>query len=155
MESSSSSNKAIIFFLKRSSSGPLAFSITASPSCLYKPTESFLMIVFIRLVKKHFPRDHKLHKIFNTNTIKLSYCCTINMANIIKQHNSRIMSASPTEQLRMCNCRVKSECPMDGKCLTKCIVYKAEVRANNGKRVYYGASEGEFKTQYNKPHQVL
>ena len=105
--------------------------------------------LFIRLAKKHFPRDHKLHKIFNTNTIKLSYCCTINMANIIKQHNSRILSASPTEQLRMCNCRVKSECPMDGKCLTKCIVYKAEVGANNGKRVYYGASEGEFKTRYN------
>ena len=107
--------------------------------------------LFIRLVKKHFefPRDHKLHKIFNTNTIKLSYCCTNNMANIIKQHNSRILSSSPTQQLRMCNCRVKSECPMDGKCLTKCIVYKAEVGANNGKRVYYGASEGEFKTRYN------
>ena len=51
--------------------------------------------------------------------------------------------------LRMCNCRVKSECSMDGKCLTKCIVYKAEVEANNGKCVYYGASEGEFKTRYN------
>ena len=101
--------------------------------------------LFIRLVKKHFPRDHKLHRIFNTNTIKLSYCCTINMANIIKQHNSRILSASLTEQSRMCNCRVKSECPMDGKCLTKCIVYKAEVEANNGKRVYHGAPEGEFK----------
>ena len=94
-------------------------------------------------------RDHKLHKIFNTNTIKLCYCCTINMANIIKQHNSRILSASPTEQSRMCNRRVKSECPMDAKCLTKCIVYKVEVGANNGKRVCYGASEGEFKTRYN------
>ena len=72
---------------------------------------------FIRLVKKHFPRDHKLHRIFNTNTIKLSYCCTINMANIIKQHNSRILSASPTEQSRMCNCRVKSECPNQMHCI--------------------------------------
>ena len=28
-------------------------------------------------------------------------------------------------------------------------VYKTEVGANNGKRLYYGASEGEFKTRYN------
>ena len=30
--------------------------------------------VSLKLVRKHFPRHHKLHKIFNTNTLKLSYC---------------------------------------------------------------------------------
>ena len=32
---------------------------------------------------------------------------------------------------------------MDRKCLSKCIVYKAEVEANNNK-LTYGASAGEF-----------
>ena len=30
---------------------------------------------FIKLVKKHFPKHHKLSKIFNTSTLKLSYGC--------------------------------------------------------------------------------
>ena len=45
--------------------------------------------VFLKLVRKHFPRHHKLHKIFNTNTLKLSYCCMKNISNIIKQHNAQ------------------------------------------------------------------
>ena len=38
----------------------------------------------LRLIDKHFPRSHKLNKIFNRNTVKVSYSCTENMANIIK-----------------------------------------------------------------------
>ena len=48
--------------------------------------------VFLKLVRKHFPRYHKLHKIFNTNTLKLSYCCMKNIFNIIKQHNTTVLS---------------------------------------------------------------
>ena len=47
---------------------------------------------FLKLVKKHFQRHHKYNKIFNTNTIKLSYSCSTNMKNMIKQHNSRVLS---------------------------------------------------------------
>ena len=50
---------------------------------------------------------------------------------------------------KSCNCRAGKECPMNGKCLTKCIVYKAEVETTNGTRTYFGASEGEFKMRYN------
>ena len=39
---------------------------------------------FLKLIKKHFPKHHKFNKIFNTNTIKLSYSCTTNMKNLIK-----------------------------------------------------------------------
>ena len=38
---------------------------------------------------------------------------------------------------------------MNGKCLSKCIVYKAEIEANNNKLTYYGASESEFKSRHN------
>ena len=108
---------------------------------------------FICLVKKHFPKEHKLNKIFNTNTLKLSYSCTANMARVIKQHNAKILSSSDpsTTTSRLCNCRDKGSCPLDGKCLEKCIVYKAEVTtsSNNETKTYYGACEGEFKTRYN------
>ena len=39
---------------------------------------------FLNLVKKHFPRDHKLYKIFNRNTLKLSYSCMSSMYRLIK-----------------------------------------------------------------------
>ena len=47
--------------------------------------------IFLKLIRKHFPRHHKLHKILNTNTLKLSYCCTKNISNIIKQHNATVL----------------------------------------------------------------
>ena len=49
--------------------------------------------IFLKLVKQHFPKHHKLNKIFNKNTLKLSYCCMKNMSSIIKQHNVNILSA--------------------------------------------------------------
>ena len=49
---------------------------------------------FIKLFKKNFPKHHKLKKIFNTNTLKLSYSCLKNISSIIKQHNTKILSNS-------------------------------------------------------------
>ena len=33
---------------------------------------------FLKLVKKYFPRKNSFHKIFNKNTIKISYSCMRN-----------------------------------------------------------------------------
>ena len=49
---------------------------------------------FLKLVKKHFPRDHKLYKIFNRNTLKLSYSCMGSMSSVIKQHNCKVLSTT-------------------------------------------------------------
>ena len=38
--------------------------------------------LFLKLVKQHFPKGHKLHKIFNKNTIKVSYSCLKNMSSV-------------------------------------------------------------------------
>ena len=48
-----------------------------------------------------------------------------------------------------CNCRVMDNCPLDGKCLHKCIVYQANVITNNECKEYFGTAEGEFKLRYN------
>ena len=49
---------------------------------------------FIKLVKKHFPRVHKLYKIFNRNTLKLSYSPMSSISSVIKQNNYRVLSTA-------------------------------------------------------------
>ena len=61
---------------------------------------------FLKLVKKHFPRGHKLYKIFNRNTLKLSYSCMSSMSSIYKQHNYEVLSTTENVD-RLCNCRSK------------------------------------------------
>ena len=105
--------------------------------------------LFLKLVKKHFPKHHRLHKLFNPNTVKLSYSCMSNMSSFIKEHNSNILSSPTNTEERSCNCRNKENCPLDGSCLKTCIVYRADVIKHNGTHIYYGASDGEFKFRYN------
>ena len=61
---------------------------------------------FLQLIAKHFPRSHKLHKIFNRNTVKVSYSCMNNMSKIIKGHNKKVTSRLRDQRLK-CNCRKK------------------------------------------------
>ena len=42
---------------------------------------------FFNLLRVHFPKQHPFHHLFNKNTVKLSYPCTINMDGIIKLHS--------------------------------------------------------------------
>ena len=59
-----------------------------------KSTSTNIGHKFLALVDKHFPKDHKLRKIFNRNTIKISYSCMNNTKQIIDNHNKRILTAS-------------------------------------------------------------
>ena len=51
-----------------------------------------------------------------------------------------------------CNCRDMVRCPLEGKCKQECVVYKVEVYSDPGndrnKKVYFGSTQGEFKTRY-------
>ena len=105
--------------------------------------------IFLKLAKKHFHKRHCYRKIFNTNTIKLSYSSTPNVKNLIKQHNSSIMKTETNANKRDCNYRNKNSCPLDGKCLVECIVYEATVSTTNQTNTYFGLAEGSFKSRYN------
>ena len=105
--------------------------------------------IFLKLVRKHFNKRHRYRKLFNTNSIKLSYSCTPNIKNLIKQHNISIMKGNNETEKRECNCRNKSNCPLDGKCLSECIVYEATVTTINNHNVYFGLADGTFKSRYN------
>ena len=108
---------------------------------------------FLTLVKKHFHKKHPFHKIFNKNTVKLSYSCTKNIASIIQSHNLKIINennAEPTNTTtKTCNCRNKANCPLKGQCLTETIIYKAKLETQTGTKEYIGSTERDFKTRYN------
>ena len=106
---------------------------------------------FLNLIDKHFPREHKYRKLFNRNNVKISYSCMPSMANVIKKHNTNLMNDQAQITQRECNCRHKEECPMEGKCLSNCVVYNATVETLDltSTKNYYGTSEGTFKERYN------
>ena len=105
---------------------------------------------FLLLVSKHFPAGHKLHQIFNKNTIKVSYSCMKNINTVIKNHNDRIIrrfkGSTETEKESRCNCRQKGECPLQGSCLEKAIVYRATVTSPDGRKEYYGSTGEHSRT---------
>ena len=46
---------------------------------------------------------------------------------------------------KTCNCRNPTVCPLEGKCLTNSVVYKATVKTNNGEeKSYIGSTEKNF-----------
>ena len=104
---------------------------------------------FFKLLHKHFPPGHNLHKLINKNSVKLSYSCMPNVQRLIKSINQRALNEDKvgTTQ-KTCNCRNQSECPLQNKCLEKALVYKASVKTGGQTYSYYGTSEGEFKTRH-------
>jgi hypothetical protein len=46
---------------------------------------------FLKIVKLSFPIQHPLHKILNTNTLKLSYSCMPHIKNTIDGHNKKVL----------------------------------------------------------------
>ena len=102
---------------------------------------------FLQLIDHHFPKGHKLNKIINRNTVKLSYSCTKNVKSIISAHNTRILS-KPNVQSKTCNCRNPASCPLQGNCLNECVIYKATATSNKETRTYIGSTEGPFKTRF-------
>ena len=108
--------------------------------------------VFLKLVRSHFPKTHRFHKILNKNNVNVSYSCMNNMTQIIKSHNSKILNNNNIiNKNRECNCRRKAECPLDNQCLSRSLVYKASVIPTvAAKRKYLGLTEGIFKDRFNK-----
>ena len=78
-----------------------------------------------------------------------------NMKNLIKQHNARVLKNQEHSEKRSCNCRIKDNCPLDGKFLHECIVYQADVVTNNECKEYFGTAEGEFELRYNNHTMVF
>ena len=113
---------------------------------------------FLNLIDKHFPASSHLHRIFNRNTVKISYSCMPNMRSSIMKHNADILSNQKKQPIppknSSCNCRNKNECPLPGNCLATNVIYKAVVTTtdNTQSKEYIGMTANEFKQRY-RNHQ--
>ena len=74
--------------------------------------------IFFKVSKRH-----EMSMIFNKNTIKLGYSFCRNISSKISTNNRRIVN--PPHNNYASYCRNKPYCPLDNKCLTPSIVYKA------------------------------
>ena len=102
--------------------------------------------------------DHKLRKIFNRNTIKISYSCMNNTKQIIDNHNKRILNSSRhadetadnTADSKSCNCQQKNTCLLNRNCLQSSVIYQARVvcNDNNTSETYIRLTVNNFKTRY-------
>ena len=105
--------------------------------------------MFLHLLDTHVPPTNKLHKIFNRNTVKVSYSCNQNISQIIKGHNKKVTQIKRHHKLE-CNCRIETECPLHGDCRKEDAIYKCTVLTTfQPPKMYLGLAEGEFKKQRN------
>ena len=100
---------------------------------------------FLNLVDKSFPKGHPLRKLFNRNTVKVDYSCTQNMESIISSRNKKLL-ATPQPDERKCSCTKNTPCPLEGKCLTRNLIYQATVTLEvKSKKSYTGLCSTTFK----------
>ena len=103
---------------------------------------------FLEIVDKNFTDDHPYCKVFNRKTLKVSYSCMPNMRQLIMAHNRKMLDTQEKER-RMCDCR-KEDCPVNGRCLTENVIYKASVKTANETKFYVGSTGLTFKNRYTK-----
>ena len=69
---------------------------------------------FLEAIDECFPKNNPLNKIFNRNTMKLSYSCMPNISSIISSHNKSVLTKeaerNPVTNTQDCNCRKKETC---------------------------------------------
>ena len=106
---------------------------------------------FLKAIDRCFPIHHPLRKVMNRNTIKISYKCMPNLKCEIAKHNSKVLKKPEAEATPPgCNCRDRNQpCPLDGKCLTDKLIYKATVvESDNTTNTYTGVTKRTFKKRY-------
>lgn len=67
---------------------------------------------FLKLLDKHFHKNHPLGKLLNRNTVKISYSCTKNIKSIISSHNAKVMNADeqePPREGKKCSCQRRNK----------------------------------------------
>ena len=109
--------------------------------------------MFYSIIVRAIPKNlESLPRLFNRNNLKISYSCTRNMGTIIASHNSRIQHQNSQEDdnNRLCNCRVRANCPLNGHCLTKSVVYRGDISTNDPveTRFYIGSCSSTYKDRY-------
>ena len=108
---------------------------------------------FLLLIDKHFPPHHRLHKIINRKTVKISYSCMPNMASHIASHNKKVIQEATAPEVinprRTCDCQIPDDCPFDGNCLKPACVYQADIVPETAEaQLYIGSTEPVVKRRW-------
>ena len=103
---------------------------------------------FLALIDKHFKKNTFLGKLFNRNTVNLSYSTTKNVKSIITGHNNKLLNPVETRNDNLCNC-VGFQCPLNGECQKSDLVYSCKVESANEIREYIGFTRNTFKIRWN------
>ena len=114
-----------------------------------KSVESNIGKTFLSLIKRHFPKTNKLKKIFNKNTVKISYSCMSNMSSILSSHNLNVIKPKNNNSYG-CNWGVKESCPLQNQCLTRKVIYRADIEndKNPDTKFYFGLTATSFKERF-------
>ena len=72
------------------------------------------------------------------------------MSSIVKSHSKK---NKDVKELKPCNCRVNSECPLNIECQATDIICKCTVLSpDKPNKVNLGTAEGDFKKRFYKNH---
>ena len=91
--------------------------------------------------------------------MKISYSCTKNISQIINSHNNEIINEfhnrvnnnNINSKKIECNCKSRSDCPMNGLCNLDNVVYQAIIYPKeniNDRKSYIGVSSTNWKIRY-------
>ena len=70
------------------------------------------------------------------------------MSSMIKSHNKKVTNKDVKES-KSCNCRVNSECPLNGQYQVTDIIYTCTVLSpDKPNKVYLGTAEGDSKKRF-------
>ena len=110
---------------------------------------------FLNLIKKHFPIANILHKIFDKNTLKISYSHMSNISWIISGHNKNLLN--PTVTQYGCNCRIKENFPFQNHCRIPNIIYRTDVQceANKGYKSCFRIAQTPFKERFRNHNRLF
>ena len=71
-----------------------------------------------------------------------------NIKSIINNDEIKVLNNTAES----CNCRNKSNCPLDGKCLTPNIIYEAQITSNQlnyKQKIHMGTTKTDFEHRFN------
>lgn len=115
--------------------------------------------IFFNLTHKHFSYSPTLNEIFNKN-VKVSYSYAKNIDQYISQHNCSILNKdlnnlqnSNIPATNECNCQKNKPYPLNGRCMTKSLVYKAEIKYDDEVKFYVCSRENRWNS-YFYHHQI-
>ena len=109
--------------------------------------------IFITLISKHSPLNHKFVKIFQNKEIKenlvILVCQTSDQK--LNGHNKKILQPKPIEPQKLCNCLVKEDCSMNWFRLASSILYQATIKCSDSK-YEQKRDKGICKTAFKKSY---